>query len=200
MSCACTDALGPDSRRRCAGTSRRAGRRGTAVVLGRDRTRRGSRNDPAAISDSSDRGGSPCRLQCSKQTHSLSSRTTWVSRQKKDKTILDFNEARDDGVAVASAGPQQIICTLLQTDNHAITSTLNSFTGWILFLMPNQQCQSTEGNSLQCIRLLVIEFVHQQCNSNESIRKTVCTVTTTTTTVSRDTFSEHLETFLFVAY
>jgi len=27
---------------------------------------------------------------------------------------MDFNEARDDGVAVASAGPMQIICTLLQ--------------------------------------------------------------------------------------
>ena len=36
----------------------------------------------------------------------------------------------------------QIICTLLQTDNHASTSTL--FTGWMLYLMPNQQCQSTE--------------------------------------------------------
>jgi len=35
----------------------------------------------------------------------LFSRINWVSRQGKDKTILDFNEARDDGVAVASAGP-----------------------------------------------------------------------------------------------
>jgi len=33
------------------------------------------------------------------------SRTTWVSRYQKDRTILDFTEARDDGVAVASAGP-----------------------------------------------------------------------------------------------
>jgi len=30
--------------------------------------------------------------------------TTWVSQNQKGKTILDFNEARDDGVAVASAG------------------------------------------------------------------------------------------------
>jgi len=30
----------------------------------------------------------------------LYSRTTWVSR-----TILDFNEARDDGMAVTLAGP-----------------------------------------------------------------------------------------------
>jgi len=31
------------------------------------------------------------------------SRKPWVSRHQKGKTILDFNEARDDGVAVASA-------------------------------------------------------------------------------------------------
>ena len=30
---------------------------------------------------------------------------TWVSRHQKDQTILDFNKARDDRVAVASAGP-----------------------------------------------------------------------------------------------
>jgi len=35
----------------------------------------------------------------------LSSRTTWVSWHQKGKTNLDFNEARDDRVAVASAGP-----------------------------------------------------------------------------------------------
>jgi len=37
----------------------------------------------------------------------------------------------------------QIICTSLQTDNHASTSPV--FTGWMPFLPPNQQCQSTEG-------------------------------------------------------
>jgi len=35
----------------------------------------------------------------------------------------------------------QIICTSLQADNHASTSSLNVFTGRMLFLMPNQQCQ-----------------------------------------------------------
>jgi len=35
----------------------------------------------------------------------LFSRTTWVSWYHNDKTILDFNEARDNGVTVASAGP-----------------------------------------------------------------------------------------------
>jgi len=39
----------------------------------------------------------------------------------------------------------EIICTSVQIDNHASSSTL-IFTGWMLFLMPNQQCQSTEDN------------------------------------------------------
>jgi len=38
----------------------------------------------------------------------------------------------------------QIICTSVQTDNHARISLLNFFTCRMLFLMPNQQCQSTE--------------------------------------------------------
>jgi len=32
-------------------------------------------------------------------------RTNWVSRHQKGRTILNFNEARADGVAVASAEP-----------------------------------------------------------------------------------------------
>jgi len=39
----------------------------------------------------------------------------------------------------------QIICTSLQIDNHASTSTLSFFTGRMLFLTPNQQRQITEG-------------------------------------------------------
>ena len=31
--------------------------------------------------------------------------TTWASQHQKGPASLDFNEARDDGVAVASAGP-----------------------------------------------------------------------------------------------
>jgi len=40
----------------------------------------------------------------------------------------------------------QTICTSLQTDNHTNTSSLNVFTGRMLFLPPNQQRLSTEGN------------------------------------------------------
>jgi len=45
--------------------------------------------------------------------------------------------------------------TSLQTDNHTNTSI---FTGWMLFLVPNQQCQSTEGNINQngnAVKILV---------------------------------------------
>ena len=46
-------------------------------------------------------------------------------------------------MAVTSAGPyMQIICTSLQTDNHASTSPLSFSTGRIPFLPPDQQ-QST---------------------------------------------------------
>jgi len=44
---------------------------------------------------------------------------------------------------LASAGPHGKYCTWLQTDNHASMSPLNS--GWMLSLMPNQQCHSTDG-------------------------------------------------------
>ena len=38
----------------------------------------------------------------------------------------------------------QIVCTLLQIDNHTSTPSLISE---MLFLLPNQQCQSTEGDT-----------------------------------------------------
>jgi len=43
-------------------------------------------------------------------------------------------------------GHMQIICTLLQTDNHASTLSLSFFTDWMLFLTRSEQYQSTEGN------------------------------------------------------
>jgi len=43
-----------------------------------------------------------------------------------------------------------IICTSLQTDNHASTSSCNSSAGRMLFLTPNQQCQSTDYTYNQC--------------------------------------------------
>jgi len=58
-----------------------------------------------------------------------------VRQYQKSKTNLDFTEARNS---------EWQVCTSLQTDNHASTPPL-FFTGWMPFLPPKQQCQSTEG-------------------------------------------------------
>jgi len=49
--------------------------------------------------------------------------TTRVSRYQKDKTNLDFTEARDTEWQWHQLGHTQV-CTSLQTDNHASTPTL----------------------------------------------------------------------------
>jgi len=56
----------------------------------------------------------------------------------------------------------QIIYNSLQTDNHASTSSLNFYTVWMLFLTPNQQRQSTEGNRM----LTYWSDTLLQCSSN----------------------------------
>jgi len=61
---------------------------------------------------------------------SLFSRTTWVSQYHKGKTRLGLNVARDDGVLGwqwHQLDHMQTICTLLQTDNHANTLSLNFY-------------------------------------------------------------------------
>ena len=52
------------------------------------------------------------------------SRTTQVGRYQKGKTNLDFTEARDIEWQWHRLGHMQV-CTLLQTDNHASTSSLS---------------------------------------------------------------------------
>jgi len=51
--------------------------------------------------------------------------------------LLNFTEARDSEWQWHQLGHMQV-CTLLQTDNHASTSPLSFFTGWMPFLLPNQ--------------------------------------------------------------
>jgi len=70
--------------------------------------------------------------------------TAQVGRYQKGKTNLDFAEARDSEWRWHQLGHMQV-CTSLQTDNHASTSPLSFFTGWMPFLPPKQQRQSTEG-------------------------------------------------------
>jgi len=79
----------------------------------------------------------------------------------------------------------QIICTSLQTDNRTGTSSLNFYRP-DAFLMPNQQCQYTEGNIYHhtdtlcnyTILLVIQLFAQQQqvqafpgknCNTPETI-------------------------------
>jgi len=71
--------------------------------------------------------------------------------------ILDFNEARDDGVAEASAGPYaphswQIT---MPVPHHSI------FTGRMPFLSSSRQCQSIEVTAYHC-------KLGQICNSPEA--------------------------------
>jgi len=76
-------------------------------------------------------------------------RTTRVSRYQKGKTSLDLNQARDDGVRDGS-GISWTICKQSAPHSRQITTTTPHhlmFTGRVLFLMPNQQCQRTEGLS-----------------------------------------------------
>ena len=78
--------------------------------------------------------------------------TTQVSRYQKGKTNLDFTGARDSEWQWYQLGHMEVY-TLLQTDNHASTSLLKFFTGWMPFLPPNQQCQSTEGTCLKNFKM-----------------------------------------------
>ena len=85
--------------------------------------------------------------QKNKHTHTFNgplSGTTWVSQYRKDKTNLDFTEARDSEWQWHQLGHMQV-CTSLQTDNHTSTPPLSFFIGWMPFLPPKQQRQSTEG-------------------------------------------------------
>jgi len=78
--------------------------------------------------------------------NSLFFRTTWVSRHRtrKVKPIWILMKQEITGWQWHQLYHMQIISTLLQTDNHASTSSLIFFTGQMLFLTLNQDCQITE--------------------------------------------------------
>ena len=77
----------------------------------------------------------------------LFSRATWISWYQKGKTSLDLNKARDDGVVGCSGISWTIRKQSVPHSRQITTPTPHHsiFTGQMLFLMPNQQCQSTEG-------------------------------------------------------
>jgi len=76
--------------------------------------------------------------------NSLFSRTTWVSRHQKGKPFWILLEQQMMGWQWHQLDCMQIICTSLQTDNHASTKPSSFFTDQMPFLLPNQQRQSTE--------------------------------------------------------
>jgi len=73
----------------------------------------------------------------------LFSRTTWISQHQKGKPFWILLQQEMMVCQWHQLDHMQIICTSLQTDNHARTSPL-SFTCPIPLLLPNQQCQNTE--------------------------------------------------------
>jgi len=82
-----------------------------------------------------------------RQFDGLFVRTTWVSRYQKGKTSMDLNEARDDGVLGCSGISWTIRKQSSPRSRQITTPTPHQsiFTGRMLFLAPNQQCQSIEG-------------------------------------------------------
>jgi len=74
-------------------------------------------------------------------------RTTWVSWHQKGKPFWILLEQQMMGWQWHHMDHMQIICTSLQTDNHASNSPVphhSVFIGWMPFLLPNQQCQITD--------------------------------------------------------
>ena len=67
---------------------------------------------------------------------------TWRSRYQ-SVSILDLLELKMMEVVVITGA---IICTKLQSNRHLQQTNIQLFTGRMLFLSPNQQRQSTEGN------------------------------------------------------
>ena len=66
---------------------------------------------------------------------------------ERGKTTLDLNEARDDG---DGSGISRTICKQSAPRSRQITTPTphqSICTGLMLFLTPNQQCQSTEGGN-----------------------------------------------------
>ena len=109
--------------------------------------------------------------------------TTWVSRHQKAKTSLDLNEARGDGVLRwqwhqldhTKTNSRQTTTT---TPHHTI------FTGQMLFLTPNQQCQSTEGN-----------FCTSKLKSKQQKQKKV--IARQVSVISGDTLTQYTTGFTF---
>jgi len=87
----------------------------------------------------------------------LFSRTTWASRYQKGRTSLDLKAIGDDGVLgwqLHQLDHMQTNCASLQADNRTNTSSL-SFTGWMLFLTPDNSVKAPKACFVQRSRSLM---------------------------------------------
>ena len=92
------------------------------------------------------------------------SRNTWNSWYQKGKTNLDFTEASDSEWQwhqVGKSAPHSRQTTT-PAPHHSV------FTGQMPFLLPNQQCQSTEGIQFQQVTLANITITTQKTRSENS--------------------------------
>jgi len=77
--------------------------------------------------------------------------TTWL-RSHQDKTSLHLNETRNEGGFGCNV-MSWTMCKQSAPHSRQITTPTpchSVFTGWMLFLMPNQQCQSNVHFTIQC--------------------------------------------------
>jgi len=80
--------------------------------------------------------------------NNLSSTTTWVRWHQQGKPFWILLKQEMMGWQWHQLDHMPIICTSLQTDNHASTWLLRCFTGRMPFLPPNQQRLSTEAEGI----------------------------------------------------
>ena len=101
--------------------------------------------------------------------NSLFTTTTSGKAAPEIYTILHLNEARDDVVALASADHMQIMCTSLQTGNHASTSSLSFLQAGRFSWCPINSVKRLKAKALKVNRSTHPSQLH--CTSDSRMRR-----------------------------
>jgi len=122
----------------------------------------------------------PCITHTHTYTHTtvlrpswILSGTTWVSRHQKGKTNLDLLEQE----IVSGSGINWAVCKSAPWPRHITmpASHHSDFTGWMPFLLPNKQRQSTENNTSIGLTQSNVNrfsnFFHQTCSHHLGFSK-----------------------------